>query len=124
MIESLWGPIWNFLCYLYNFTIVGYISYPIDPLLYDWKGALPMYILVTVMICWFIFVCTQKGRSIRLGKIEWTFKINFWDFWTMSSTRWNIYRKNGFIRRKEYKTRSFYIKKKAPIGLLQKAEIL
>ena len=118
----MWESIYNWLCYLYNFTIIGYISYPIDPLLYDWKGALPMYIFFTMIILWFIFVCKCKGLSIRLGKIEWTIKINMWDFWTMSSTRWNACRQYGFIRRKEYKNRSFYIKKKKPIGLLAKAE--
>lgn len=120
----MWASIWNFICYLYNFTIFGYISYPIDPLINDWKEALPMYILFTVLILTFWFWATQKGRSIRLGKIEWTFKTNMWDFWTMSSTRWNVYKRTGFVRKKVYKNKSFYIKKKVPHGLLQKAEIL
>ena len=120
----MWASIWNWICYLYNFTIVGYISFPIDPLLYDWKGNLPIYILFIIFIVTLWFWATQKGRSIRIGKIEWTFKTNMWDFWTMSNGRWNIYKKYGFIRRKEYKNYSFYIKKKAPQGLLQRAEIL
>jgi len=118
----MWVAIANFFAYLYNNTIFSYISYPIDPLLYDWPTYLPLYILFTVIAIALLFWATQKGRSIRLGKIEWTFKVNMWDFWTMSSIKWNTYRRTGFMKKKEYKTRSFYIKKKAPQGLLAKAE--
>ena len=106
------GAIWWELCYLYNFTIFGYISYPIDPLLYNWKEALPMYILFFVIVGGFWFFITCKGRIIRLGKVEWTFKTNLWEFFTLPQYRWDILKKYGYIRKRVLKNRKFFIGKK------------
>ena len=110
--SSALDAIWWELCYLYNFTIFGWISYPIDPLIYDWRGALPIYLLFIAMICSLWFFVTCKGRIIRIGKVEWTFKTNLWEFMILPQYRWDVFKKYGCIRKRVFKNRKFFIGKK------------
>lgn len=71
-----------------------------------------MYILVIVMIGLLWFWATCKGRIIRIGKVEWTFKTNLWEFFTLPDYRWNVFRKYGSIRKRVFKTRKLFIGKK------------